>query len=105
MSRMTQQRDAELAVRKQKLLIRSAELRVTLAHQAQVVRAPLAVADQAVAGAQWLRDHPAWPLGTMAVLAALRPRRALRWAMRLWWGWQTYAKARDWLGRTPMKRP
>jgi hypothetical protein len=102
---MPQPRDTELAERKQQVLIRSAELRVSLTHQVQALSSPLAVADQAVAGAQWLRTHPAWPLGAMAVLAVLRPRRALRWASRLLVGWRVYAKARDWLDRAAMKRP
>lgn len=96
---------AQLTERKQRLLIRSAELRVSLSHQARALRPPLEVADQVVNGVQWLRDHPAWSLGTLAALAALRPRRALRWALRLWLGWRTYAKARDWLGSASMKRP
>lgn len=102
---MQRPHNATLAERKLQLLIRSAELRVTLAHEARALRTPLAVADHAVAGVQWLRDHPVWPLGTMALLAILRPRRALRWASRLLLGWRVYAKARDWLDRPPMKRP
>lgn len=99
-----QQRD-ELARRQQQLLIRSAELRVTLAHQAQVLQAPLAVADQVRAGVQWLRQHPQWPLGALVLLALKRPRRALGWASRLWWGWRVYLRARDWLGSAVTKPP
>lgn len=99
MGRLTHARHAELAARKQRLLIRSAELRVTLAHEARVLEIPLAAADQIVAGARWLRDHPAWPVGALALLVALRPRRALGWGARLWWGWGLYGKARRWLAR------
>jgi len=93
------QRAAELAARKQQLLIRSAELRVTLTHQAKPLQGPLAVADQAVIGMRWLREHPQWPLGALLLTAVLRPRRALAWATRLWWGWDVYKKARRWLAR------
>ncbi len=96
---MTRKQDTALAMRKQRLLIRSAELRVTLAHEARALQAPLAVADQTVAGVQWLREHPEWPLGGMVLLALLRPRRALAWASRLWWGWGLFQKARRWLAR------
>ena len=95
----THPRDDELAARQQRLLIRSAELRVTLAHQAQALQGPLALADQAVSGARWLRSHPRWPLGALLAVAVLRPRRALAWATRLWWGWDLYKKARSWLQR------
>ena len=99
MSGTPRQREAELAARKQRLLIRSAELRVTLAHQAEALQAPLALADQAISGARWLRSHPQWPLGALLALAVLRPRRALAWATRLWWGWDLYKKTRRWLQR------
>lgn len=95
----TRPRNAELAARQQRLLIRSAELRVTLAHQAQALEAPLALADQAVSSARWLRSHPQWPLGALLALAVLRPRRALAWATRLWWGWDLYKRAHRWLQR------
>jgi len=97
------QRDIELAERKQQLLIRSAELRVSMAHHARALRGPLSVVDQAMAGAQWLRTHPAWPLGTMLMLAVLRPRRILRWGFRLWGGWRLFGKARDWLDNVAPK--
>ena len=95
-----QQRD-ELARRQQQLLIRSAELRVTLAHRAQVLETPLAVADQVWGGVQWLRQHPQWPLGALALLALKRPRRMLGWASRLWWGWGLYQRWQQWLGQLP----
>lgn len=97
-----QHRDA-LTRRQQQLRLRSAELRVTLAHQAQDLKIPLAVADQVVTGVQWLRQHPLWPLGTLALLALKRPRRILRWAPRLLGGWQLYLRARDWLGNAATK--
>lgn len=102
MSRL--QRDA-LARRQQQLLIRSAELRVMLAQQAQVLQTPLAVADQVRTGVRWLRQNPQWPLGAAVVLALKRPRRALGWASRLWWSWRVYLRARDWLGRTLTQAP
>lgn len=90
---------ADPRLRQQQLLVRSAELRVTLAHQAQALEGPLAVADQARAGARWLYRHPEWPLGALALLALLRPRRALRLAGRLWSGWKTLRWALDWMKR------
>ena len=95
----TRRRDAELelATRKQQLLIRSAELRVTMAHEARALEVPLAVADQVTTGIQWLRNHPQWPAGALVLLAVLRPRRVMNWGTRLWWGWRMWNKAQSWL--------
>jgi len=87
-------RRAELQRRSEQLRLRSAELRVTIARDAQVLGPPLAAADQIHAGLGWLREHPEWPLGGALLLALLRPRRALRWAGRLWWGWRQWQRAR-----------
>lgn len=89
-------REQTLTARKQHLLIRSAELRVGLAHDARALQGPLAVVNQAVAGVQWLRAHPLVPLGAIIALAVLRPRRALGWVAKLWWGWGVVQKAREW---------
>ena len=95
---MSQRPSQMLARRQQQLLLRSAELRVALAHQARALQTPLAVADQVQAGLQWLRQHPIGPLITVALLALKRPRRILRWGRRLMWGWSLYQRARSWLG-------
>jgi hypothetical protein len=93
----------ELSRRQQQLLIRSAELRVALAQQAQVLQAPLALADHVRTGVLWLRDHPQWPIGALILLALKRPRRTLRWAARLGWGWRLYQGVHRWLGRMVAK--
>lgn len=88
---------AELQVRRERLRLRSTELRLQVAAQAQVLAAPLAVADQVRAGARWLRAHPEGPLLVLALVVVVRPRRALRWAGRLWWGWGVWQRGRRWL--------
>jgi hypothetical protein len=102
---MGRARNLELARRQQQLLVRSAELRVTLGQQARVLESPLALADQARAGLQWLRNHPLWSLLSLALIAVTRPRRALRWTSRLWWGWNLYRKARRWMSRATEPAP
>jgi hypothetical protein len=94
---MQRTRRAELLQRQRQLLQRSAELRVTLGQQAQVLRSPMALADQVRAGAQWLRTHPVWRLLPIVVVALVRPRRSLRWASRLWKVWSLYKQGRRWL--------
>ena len=94
-----------LARRQQQLLVRSAVLRTTMAHQAQALKPPLAVADQVRAGVQWLRQHPLFPLAALALLALQRPRRILGLTARLLWGWGLYQRGREWLGSTANKQP
>lgn len=90
---MASDRARELQLKRERLLVRSAELRVAVARQSQVLRTPLAVADQVRAGVGWLRRNPEWPLGALVVLVVLRPGRALRWAGRAWWGWRVWRRA------------
>ena len=78
-----------LAQRQTELLMRSALLRERLASDVQVLRRPLALADNLRTGWNWLRAHPEAPLVAAAVVVVMRPRRALSWAARLWWGWRT----------------
>ena len=68
----------------------SAHLRSRLADQAQVLRAPLALADRVRNAGAWLAAHPQWLLAAAGVLALLRPRRALAWSLKLWWGWRAW---------------
>jgi YqjK-like protein len=77
-----------LRLRRERLLVRNAELRQRLARHVSELDAPIALADQAIAGARWLRRNPEWPLAALAFWIAFRPRRALRWAVRGWWAWQ-----------------
>jgi hypothetical protein len=86
-----------LALRQQQLLQRSAELRVTLGQQAQILRSPMAMADQVRAGVQWLRTHRVLRLVPVVAMALVRPRRSLRWASRLWKAWSLYKQGRRWL--------
>ncbi len=86
---MNRQRATALALRQQVLLLRSVELRGRLAADAAVLQRPLALADRVHEGWRWLRANPAAPIAAVVVVAALRPRRVLRWGLRLWWGWRT----------------
>lgn len=87
----------ELILRQQQLLVRSAELRLGLADQAQVFKRPLAVVDTARDGLRWLHANPQWPLSALAIGVVLRPRRALVWVRRLWSAWRIWRRAQDWI--------
>ena len=94
---MGSDRDQEFVLKRQRLVMRSAQLRVALATQSEALRAPLALADTACAGVQWLRHNPYALIAPALFVAALRPARALRWARRLWWGWRTLRQGGRWL--------
>lgn len=87
------QRRRVLQLRREALRLRSAELRLSIAHDLQSLQAPAAVIDRGLQGLRWLRAHPALPIGAAVALAVLRPRRALRWGSRLWWGWRLWRRA------------
>ena len=96
------QHAADLAARQLALRLRSAQLRIQLADQANdVLLRPLALADQARAGLSWLKRNPEWPVGALVLLLVLRPRRAVRIVTLAWSGWRAVQTARRWLDHLP----
>ncbi len=93
--------NAELIERQQALRLRSAQLRSSLQDQVQVLKRPLALADAAQSGLQWLYRNPAWPIGALTLVVVLRPKRVMVWAGRAWWAWNSYQRVQDWLARPP----
>lgn len=93
----------DLLMRQQRLLARSSQLRLTLGKQAQVLVAPLALADRVRHGVQWLYRNPHWPMGALLALAVLRPRRALTWGGRMWWVWRMYQRVLKSSASRPVK--
>lgn len=84
----------ELALKRERLLDRSAALRRSIGHDAQALERPLAVADQGRSAWRWLKQHPEVPLGAAALVLLLRPKRAWRVVGRLWWGWRLWQRGR-----------
>ncbi len=78
------ERALQLALKKQRLQLRSAAQRQAFAKNAAGLAPLAALADTGVAGVNWLRGHPQWVLGAVTVLSVLRPRRMLWLAARLW---------------------
>ena len=93
----------EVHRRREQLIQRSGQLRVAWSQQVQVLHRPLGVADKARAAAEWLMQHPEWPIGVAALLIVLRPGRALRWASYAWQGWNIYQRAQRTLQRLPRR--
>jgi hypothetical protein len=94
---------AQLLQRREALRHRSNLLRADWALQAQALRKPLGLADQARAGVQWLVQHPEWPIGAALLLVLLRPGRALRWATYAWQGYGLVRRVQKLLAAQPPK--
>lgn len=85
----------ELAERRERLIAKSASLRAGFAVEAQPLKRALAVADRGVEGFRYLRQHPGLVAATVGLFVALRPRRAISWAMRGWSMWRLFRNVRQ----------
>lgn len=100
-----ERRQRQLALRSAALQQRSTALRQAVARDSQVLRPPLALADQVLAGGRWLKAHPQWLGVGVAVLVVWRPRRAWRLAARLWGGWRLWRRVQRWQAMAMALRP
>ncbi len=78
----------ELAERRALLVAQVAAQRIALAQNAAPWRAPLALADRGVDAIRTIRRHPAWLLGAVLLIVALRPGRVGKFTRLAWVGWQ-----------------
>ncbi|HUX65141.1 YqjK-like family protein [Sulfuricella sp.] len=83
-----------LAERRERLVAQAAAQRMTLAQNIEPWRTPLARADQGLAALRYIKSHPAWIVGGVVLLAALRPARVGKWLGRGWVTWQMMRKLR-----------
>ena len=90
-------RRVELALKKQRLQIRSAALRDEFTTYAAGLAPAFALADRGRSALHWLRRHPLLPVALLAAALAARPRAVLRWARRGFVAWQALSKLRSML--------
>lgn len=88
-----------LAERREQLVAQAAAQRLALAQNIEPWRRPLARVDQGLAALRYIKRHPAWIVGGVALLAALRPGRARaagvgKWLTRGWATWQLLHRLR-----------
>ena len=99
----------DLALKKQRLQMQSAQLRNEFALHSSALLPAFAVADLAHAGILWLKKHPALPIAMLVALLVARPRAALSQAARLWALWRGVQRFRGVvlaaLSRLPRRRP
>ena len=87
---MNGRRIAQIHVRRERLLARSAAQRDELALLLTPLKGPLAVADRGIAAAQYVRAHPGLVVIAAAIFVLLSPKRAFRWARRAFSVWRGY---------------
>lgn len=85
-------RQLELALRKQRLQMRSEQQREALLAGLGRIESLLEVVDRARDRAQGLREHVPLLTGVALLTLAIRPRLALRVARRAWLGWMLYRR-------------
>ena len=87
----------ELAVRREQLLLRSAQLREQLTTRSTVLRPAFSAADRVRGGVASVRDNRAILLLGGAALAGavlVRPRMMVNLGLRAWLGWQVFQRVR-----------
>ena len=84
----------ELALKKQRLVLQSEELRNRLAAAGGAWKPVFSVGDRLRQAAQWLRRHPPVVLAALVGLFVARPRAVLRIAGRAWLFWRTLRRLR-----------
>ncbi|MEO8417527.1 MAG: YqjK-like family protein [Methylophilaceae bacterium] len=85
----------QLAERREHLIAQAAAQRTALAQSIEPWRMPLTLVDQGLSALRFIRSHPAWIVGGAALLAVLRPGRAVKWLRRGWLSWQVINKFRS----------
>jgi len=79
---------SRLIERREHLVAQAAAQRMALAQEIEPWRVPLARADQGLAALRFIKRHPVWLVGGVALLAAMRPGGLGKWLRRSWIAWQ-----------------
>lgn len=89
------ERELELALRKQRLILRSAALRVLMTREAGHLKPAFARADQVRNALVWVRDHLHVVAAAGATLMVIRPRALFRWSRRGYFVWKAWRSLRS----------
>lgn len=79
---------AHLVERRENLIRLAAAQRTVLAQNIEPWRIPLARVDQGLAALRVIKRNPAWIVGGIVLLTALRPYRFVNWLRGGWVAWQ-----------------
>jgi len=89
----------ELALKKQRLQLKSAMLREQWCAHARGLTPVLSAADRVRTGVAWLRRHPEVLVGAGVAVAVAKPRAVWRWLKRGVVVWQFWRRGQEWLTR------
>jgi hypothetical protein len=98
-------RAIELALKKQRLQMQSAQLRDEMADYGRGIEPVFSLADLTHDAWIWIKQRPAIPLAVAVALMVARPRFVLRWGRRAWLGWQAVQRWRALAGTTTRQAP
>jgi hypothetical protein len=93
---VTAPRDIELALKKQRLQLRSAALREQMRAQGRALEPAFLAVDRIGNVIGWLRRHPEVSVAAVVAIVVARPRRAFRWARRGFFAWQAWRRLQNW---------
>lgn len=79
-----------LRAKRERLVARAAVQREEIVLLAKRWEKPLAVADRGLDALEYVRARPGLVIAAVAIVAVLQPRRAIRWARRIWAAWRGY---------------
>jgi hypothetical protein len=77
-----------LAEQRERLIAQAARQRMALAQDIEPWRTPLAIADQGLVALRFVKRHPVWLVGGIALFAAVRPGSVGNWLKRGWVTWR-----------------
>jgi hypothetical protein len=89
------QQDLERALKKQRLILRSAELRAALAEDGEPLLPLFAAGDYVAEGVAWLKARPRWLVAGLVAFVVARPSRLLRWGRRGFFLWRAVRRLRQ----------
>lgn len=87
-------RELELALRRQRLQLKSASQRQTIAQAAGNLAPVFAAGDRVRSGYLYLKQHPEWLIGAAIVLTIAKPRAMFGWVRRGVVVWQISRRVR-----------
>ena len=79
---------------REELIAQAALQRMALMQDIQPWRTPLALADQGLTAVRYIKNHPAWIVSGITLLAILQPRHLGKWLGRGWVAWQLMHRVR-----------
>ncbi|HEX5393611.1 MAG TPA: YqjK-like family protein [Rhodocyclaceae bacterium] len=84
--------DVDLALKKQRLILKSTALRASMVEDVQPLQPLFTGADRVVMVIHWIQQRPQLIAAALVASLVLRPRKVLRWGRRGFVLWKTWQK-------------